>query len=70
MFVYQAHPLQLEAFALAIKDLDSELPRPILQFVGSCRNEADEKRLQSLKDQAIALKVDDNVEFHKNVMYR
>lgn len=27
-------------------------------------------RLQKLKDQAIELKVDDNVEFYKNVTYR
>ncbi|XP_009786937.2 GDP-Man:Man(3)GlcNAc(2)-PP-Dol alpha-1,2-mannosyltransferase isoform X2 [Nicotiana tabacum] len=66
----KAHPLQLEAFAVAIKKLDQDLPRPIIQLVGSCRNEADEKRLQNLKDLAIKLNVDDHVEFHKNVMYR
>lgn len=37
--------------------------------MGSCRNEADEKRLQNLKDLAIKLNVDDHVEFHKNVLY-
>ncbi|CAI0415744.1 unnamed protein product [Linum tenue] len=66
----KAHPLQLEAFALAITRLDAMLPRPKLQFVGSCRNKADEERLQKLKDQAVELKVDGDVEFHKNVMYR
>lgn len=43
---------------------------PILQFVGSCRNEADEMRLQKLKDRAIELKVDDHVEFYKNITYK
>lgn len=66
----QAHMLQLEAFAAAIKILDADLPRPKLQFVGSCRNEADEKRLQCLKDRAKELKLDSDVEFHKNVTYR
>lgn len=66
----KAHSLQLEAFALVIKNLDSGLPMPKLQFVGSCRNEADEMRLQKLKDQAVELKVDSHVEFYKNVTYR
>lgn len=65
----KAHMLQLEAFAAAIKILDADLPRPKLQFVGSCRNEADEKRLQCLKDWAKELKLDSGVEFHKNVTY-
>ena len=50
-----------------IKSLDLSLPMPILQFVGSCQNEAEERRLQKLKDRAIELKVDDHVEFYKNV---
>lgn len=66
----QAHNIQLEAFALALKKLDVEMPRPKLQFVGSCRNEADERRLQKLKDQAVELNVANDVEFHKNVTYR
>lgn len=70
LFLSQAHGLQLEAFAAAIGKLDAHLPRPKLQFVGSCRNKSDEERLQSLKDKAIELKVDRDVEFHKNVMYR
>lgn len=44
--------------------------RPKLQFVGSCRNKSDEERLQNLKNKAIELKVDGDVEFHKNLMYR
>lgn len=46
------------------------MPRPKLQLVGSCRNEADEGRLQKLKDLAFELNVAHDVEFHKNVMYR
>ncbi|KAL1535498.1 asparagine-linked glycosylation protein, variant 2 [Salvia divinorum] len=65
----KAHLLQLEAFAAAVKILDADLPRPKLQFVGSCRNEADEKRLQGLKDRAKELKLESDVEFHKNVTY-
>ncbi|KAL6545147.1 asparagine-linked glycosylation protein [Orobanche hederae] len=65
----KAHQLQLEAFAVAIKNLDADLPIPKLQFVGSCRNEADEKRLQHLKDRTNELKLDSDVEFHKNVIY-
>ncbi|KAJ4720094.1 GDP-Man:Man(3)GlcNAc(2)-PP-Dol alpha-1,2-mannosyltransferase [Melia azedarach] len=66
----KAHPLQLEAFSVALKKLDARLPKPKLQFVGSCRNKSDEERLQNLKDKAVELKVDGNVEFHKNLMYR
>nr|GFD47387.1 GDP-Man:Man(3)GlcNAc(2)-PP-Dol alpha-1,2-mannosyltransferase [Tanacetum cinerariifolium] len=35
-----------------------------------CRNDADEARLQNLKELAIELKVEDDVEFYKNVTYR
>lgn len=66
----KAHPLQLEAFSVALRKLDADLPQPRLQFVGSCRNKSDEERLQSLKDKSIELKVDGNVEFHKNLLYR
>ncbi|CAA7028910.1 unnamed protein product [Microthlaspi erraticum] len=66
----KAHMLQLEAFSLALEKLDADVPRPKLQFVGSCRNESDEERLQKLKDRAVELKVDGNVEFYKNAMYR
>ncbi|RYR03217.1 hypothetical protein Ahy_B06g082071 isoform C [Arachis hypogaea] len=65
-----AHGLQLEAFLVAVKRLDSSLPKPRLQFVGSCRNKSDEERLQMLKDKAIELNVNEQVEFHKNVTYR
>ncbi|WCJ19918.1 GDP-Man:Man(3)GlcNAc(2)-PP-Dol alpha-1 2-mannosyltransferase [Euphorbia peplus] len=66
----KAHALQLEAFSVAIRKLDSDMPRPKLQFVGSCRNKSDDERLQKLQEKAIELKVDGDVEFHKNVMYR
>ncbi|XP_059668582.1 GDP-Man:Man(3)GlcNAc(2)-PP-Dol alpha-1,2-mannosyltransferase isoform X2 [Cornus florida] len=66
----KAHALQLEAFSIAINKLDADLPKPKLLFVGSCRNKADEERLQNLKDQAIELKVAEYVEFYKNLMYR
>ncbi|CAH9067873.1 unnamed protein product [Cuscuta europaea] len=65
----KAHPLQLEALALAIKKLEAHLPRPKLQLVGSCRNEADENRLQNLKGMAKKLNIEYDVEFHKNLMY-
>ncbi|CAK7336675.1 unnamed protein product [Dovyalis caffra] len=66
----KAHPLQLEAFSVAIRRLDADMPRPVLQFVGSCRNKFDEDRLQKLQDKAVELKVDGDVQFYKNVMYR
>ncbi|KAL5062412.1 hypothetical protein RYX36_024149 [Vicia faba] len=66
----KAHSLQLEAFSVAVKRLDSGLPKPKLQFVGSCRNRSDEDRLQMLKEKAIELNVNEQVEFHKNVTYR
>jgi len=62
--------LQLEAFSLALEKLDADVPRPKLQFVGSCRNNSDEERLQKLKDRAVELKVDGDVQFYKNAMYR
>ncbi|GFS33554.1 UDP-Glycosyltransferase superfamily protein [Actinidia rufa] len=65
----KAHTLQLEAFSIAVRQLDADMPRPKLQFVGSCRNEADEERLQNLKRLATELKVEEDVEFYKNVMY-
>ncbi|XP_015867003.2 GDP-Man:Man(3)GlcNAc(2)-PP-Dol alpha-1,2-mannosyltransferase [Ziziphus jujuba] len=66
----KAHTLQLEAFSVAIGKLDPYLPRPKLQFVGSCRNKSDEERLQNLKNKAVELKIDADVEFHKNIAYR
>ena len=38
--------------------------------MGSCRNNSDEEILQNLKNKAIELKVDGDVEFYRNLMYR
>ncbi|KAL2927363.1 GDP-Man:Man(3)GlcNAc(2)-PP-Dol alpha-1 2-mannosyltransferase [Bienertia sinuspersici] len=66
----KAHSLQLKAFAKAISVMDASLPKPKLQLVGSCRNKADEDRLQKLKELAVELKIENDVEFHKNIPYR
>ncbi|KAG1347869.1 hypothetical protein COCNU_06G016980 [Cocos nucifera] len=66
----KAHAVQLEAFSLAVQRLDNNLPRPKLQFVGSCRNKEDQARLKKLKDRSRELNMDDYVEFHQDVMYR
>lgn len=62
--------LQLEAFAVVISKLDEDLRRPKLQFVGSCRNKPDEERLQKLKDKTVELKLEEDVEFYKNLTYK
>ncbi|XP_047328139.1 GDP-Man:Man(3)GlcNAc(2)-PP-Dol alpha-1,2-mannosyltransferase-like [Impatiens glandulifera] len=66
----KGHVLQLEAFSAAIKRLNADELRPKLLLVGSCRNKADEERVQNLKNRATELEIDDDVEFHVNVMYR
>ncbi|KAJ1266039.1 hypothetical protein BS78_08G120600 [Paspalum vaginatum] len=66
----KAHGLQLEAFALALQRLDPDLPKPKLQFVGSCRNTEDLERLKNLKDRSVELHIDDLVEFHRDISYR
>ncbi|KAI3992850.1 hypothetical protein MKX01_028149 [Papaver californicum] len=66
----KAHTLQLEAFSVALEKLDPNSPRPKLQFVGSCRNQEDEQRLQRLKEKAIELNVEKDVEFYRNLLYR
>nr|XP_010938737.1 GDP-Man:Man(3)GlcNAc(2)-PP-Dol alpha-1,2-mannosyltransferase [Elaeis guineensis] len=66
----KAHAVQLEAFSLAVQRLDNNLPRPKLQFVGSCRNKEDQARLKKLKDRSRELNMDDYIEFHQDVMYR
>lgn len=55
---------------LAVQRLDSSMPRPKLQFVGSCRNKEDKERLQKLKDRASELNMEELVEFHRDVSYR
>ncbi|KAH0930543.1 hypothetical protein HID58_016270, partial [Brassica napus] len=64
----KAHMLQ--GLFTSLKKLERDVPRPKLQFVGSCRNESDEERLQKLKDRADELKLDGDVEFYKKAMYR
>lgn len=66
----KGHVLQLEAFSASIKRLNANELRPKLQLVGSCRNKADEERVQNLRNRATELKIDDDVEFHVNVMYK
>ncbi|URE45601.1 cytochrome P450 [Musa troglodytarum] len=66
----QAHSPQLEAFAHAVGILYQDMPRPKLQFVGSCWNKQDEERLQKPKDRCWELNLDNFVEFHRDVMYR
>ncbi|KAI4368423.1 hypothetical protein MLD38_016981 [Melastoma candidum] len=66
----KAQVVQLEAFALACRMLDRDMKRPKLQFVGSCRNNSDEDRLESLKKKAMQLNIAGDVEFYKNIAYR
>ncbi|KQJ86114.1 GDP-Man:Man(3)GlcNAc(2)-PP-Dol alpha-1,2-mannosyltransferase isoform X2 [Brachypodium distachyon] len=66
----KAHGLQLEAFALALQRLDPDSIKPKLQFVGSCRNKEDLERLQKLEDRSVELRIDELVEFHKDISYR
>ncbi|PKA56957.1 GDP-Man:Man(3)GlcNAc(2)-PP-Dol alpha-1,2-mannosyltransferase [Apostasia shenzhenica] len=66
----KAHGLQLEAFALAFQRLAASMPKPKLQFVGSCRNKEDQVRLQNLKNRCMELNMEKYVEFHKDVKYR
>ncbi|URE49397.1 Glycosyl transferases group 1 [Musa troglodytarum] len=61
----QAHSPQLEAFAHAVGILYQDMPRPKLQFVGSCWNKQDEERLQKPKDRCWELNLDNFVEFHR-----
>ncbi|CAM0949316.1 unnamed protein product [Alopecurus aequalis] len=65
----KAHGLQLEAFALALQRLDSDILKPKLQFVGSCRNKEDLGRLQKLQNRSMELHIDELVEFHKDISY-
>ncbi|CAN6475818.1 unnamed protein product [Victoria cruziana] len=66
----KAHSLQIDAFALVIKKLQADAPRPKLQFVGSCRNSEDKKRLSQLKEKCTQLNIEDDVEFYEDLKYR
>ncbi|KAK8940229.1 GDP-Man:Man(3)GlcNAc(2)-PP-Dol alpha-1,2-mannosyltransferase [Platanthera guangdongensis] len=65
----KAHGIQLEAFALVLNRLGPNIRKPKLQFVGSCRNNEDNERLQKIKRRATELGVEENVEFYKDVKY-
>ncbi|CAD5185729.1 unnamed protein product [Musa acuminata subsp. malaccensis] len=66
----KAHSLQLEAFAQSVGILDQDMPRPKLQFVGSCRNKQDEERLQKLKERRRELNLDNFEEFRRDAANR
>ncbi|CAL9179747.1 unnamed protein product [Musa hybrid cultivar] len=66
----KAHSLQLEAFAQSVGILDQDMPRPKLQFVGSCRNKQDEESLQKLKERCRELNLDNFVEFCRDAANR
>ncbi|GAB4846492.1 asparagine-linked glycosylation protein [Ancistrocladus abbreviatus] len=66
----KAHAVQLQAFEKVLGKLDVGMSKPKLQFVGSCRNKADEDRVKNLKVKAVELKVENDVEFHVNITYR
>ncbi|XP_031473711.1 GDP-Man:Man(3)GlcNAc(2)-PP-Dol alpha-1,2-mannosyltransferase isoform X1 [Nymphaea colorata] len=66
----KAHALQIDAFALVIKKLQADAPRPKLQFVGSCRNSQDKKRLSQLKEKCAQLNIKEDVEFYEDLKYR
>ena len=78
------HALQLKAWARMKKtivkcgkkgkgttksDNSSILPSARLKFVGGCRGEADELRLQSLRDLCVELKIENSVDFHVDVPF-
>ncbi|MCO5568890.1 hypothetical protein L7F22_022592 [Adiantum nelumboides] len=63
------HGSQLRAVGLAIEKRPSLRKDLRLVCMGSCRNEADEKRIQDLKQLAKDLKIDDLVSFVVNAPY-
>lgn len=71
------HELQLQAYKLAISlaEQASEstfeaLKSSKLKFVGSCRNSDDKERLNNLKELAVALGLEQNVEIFENIPFR
>lgn len=67
--IVQAHDLQLEAFALALEQLSLQNMEARLKLVGSCRNQEDENRVDSLKQRCQDLGLEQNVDFCLNVHY-
>ncbi|KAH9564777.1 hypothetical protein CY35_04G042400 [Sphagnum magellanicum] len=67
----KAHELQLEAFAMALNDLPPALVTEVqLKFIGSCRHQEDEERVEALRDKCHVLGLQQRVEFCLNVSYR
>ena len=58
------HAMQLRAFARALRDYPRAMRNASLEVVGSCRNAADEKRLDALRVLAKDLDIADVVHFH------
>ncbi len=71
----KAHEVQLEAYALALKQAEGSPAtlKSVLQsrlvLVGGCRNEGDAQRVEGLKRRAADLGIAANVEFHVNVPF-
>ena len=64
------HTLQLYSFASLLFILPDNLKRKMqLDFVGSCRNTKDYKRVEDLKQLAEKLVISDHVKFHLNVSF-
>ncbi|KAH8963959.1 hypothetical protein BDL97_04G038200 [Sphagnum fallax] len=67
----QAHELQLEAFAMALNDLPPALITEVqLKFIGSCRHQEDEERVEALREKCHVLGLQQRVEFCLNVSYK
>ena len=66
------HQLQIRALAKfleKVKQSGSSVDNIKLMLIGSCRNEEDFRRVQSLEELAQSLKVDDKVEFKLNFTF-
>lgn len=64
------HPLQLHAlYELRQRVSDKLWEKISLVFIGSVRNEEDEKRVRDMRDLAQHLSLEDNVEFHVNASH-
>ena len=63
------HELQLQALAKLIQS-NHQLSNTKLLLVGSCRNQEDYQRVESIKSLSSKLAIQDNVEFHLNVKFQ
>ncbi|KAG0587603.1 hypothetical protein KC19_2G176800 [Ceratodon purpureus] len=59
----KAHELQLEAFALALEQLSLQNTEARLKLVGSCRNQEDNDRVESLRLKCRERGLEQNVDF-------